>query len=159
MVTIRLARRGAKNSPFYHVTVAERTAKRDGRFIERVGFFNPVARGNAERLRIDLERVDYWLSVGAIPSDRVASLVKEARKLGSAPPAKVETEAAPAPQARESQEELKAEAAVAEEAAAEEAVGVETDGASSGAEVGEDSGDAGEDSKDDAADSEPEKSE
>ncbi|MEE8043448.1 MAG: 30S ribosomal protein S16 [Pseudomonadales bacterium] len=89
MVTIRLARRGAKNSPFYHVTVAERTAKRDGRFIERVGFFNPVARGNAERLRIDLERVDYWLSVGAIPSDRVASLVKEARKLGSAPPAKV----------------------------------------------------------------------
>ena len=159
MVTIRLARRGAKNSPFYHVTVAERTAKRDGRFIERVGFFNPVARGNAERLRIDLERVDYWLSVGAIPSDRVASLVKEARKLGSAPPAKVETEAAPAPQARKSQEELPAEAAVAEEAAAEEAVGVETDGASNEAEVGEDSGDAGEDSKDDAADSEPEKSE
>ncbi len=159
MVTIRLARRGAKNSPFYHVTVAERTAKRDGRFIERVGFFNPVARGNAERLRIDLERVDYWLSVGAIPSDRVASLVKEARKLGSAPPAKVETEAAPAPQARESQEEPTTEAAVAEEAAAEEAVGVETDGASNEAEVGEDSGDAGEDSKDAAADSEPEKSE
>ena len=159
MVTIRLARRGAKNSPFYHVTVAERTAKRDGRFIERVGFFNPVARGNAERLRMDLERVDYWLSVGAIPSDRVASLVKEARKLGSAPPAKVETEAAPAPQARESQEEPTAEAAVAEEAAVEEAVGVETDGASNEAEVGEDSGDAGEDSKDDAADSEPEKSE
>lgn len=151
MVTIRLARRGAKKSPFYHVTVAERTAKRDGRFIERVGFFNPVARGNAERLRIDLERVDYWLSVGAIPSDRVASLVKEARKLRSEPPAKVETEAAPAAQPRKSQDELAAEAAGAEEAAAEEAVGVEAEGAANEA-------DAGEDSKDGAADSEPEKS-
>ena len=67
MVTIRLARHGGKKKPFYHVTVAERSAKRDGRFIERVGFYNPVARGQEEELRIDLPRVDYWLSTGAAP--------------------------------------------------------------------------------------------
>ena len=54
MVTIRLARHGAKKNPFYHITVAERRAKRDGRFIERVGFFNPLARGQEEALRVDL---------------------------------------------------------------------------------------------------------
>ncbi|MCE2424814.1 MAG: 30S ribosomal protein S16 [Pseudomonadales bacterium] len=58
MVTIRLARRGGKKNPFYHVTVAEKSAKRDGRFIERLGFYNPVARGRDQKLRIDLERVD-----------------------------------------------------------------------------------------------------
>ena len=79
MVTIRLARHGAKKAPFYHVTVADRAAKRDGRFVERVGFYNPLARGRAERLRIDLDRVDYWLSVGAQPSDRVSALIKEVR--------------------------------------------------------------------------------
>ena len=79
MVTIRLARHGAKKSPFYHVTVTDRAAPRDGRFIERVGFFNPVARGQSERLRVDLARVDHWLSVGAQPSDRVRKLVKRAR--------------------------------------------------------------------------------
>ena len=55
MVTIRLARHGSKKSPFYHITVADRSAKRDGRFVERVGFFNPVAKGNSEELRLDLE--------------------------------------------------------------------------------------------------------
>ena len=80
MVTIRLARRGGKKRPFYHLTVAEKSAKRDGRFIERVGFYNPVARGNDEELRIDLERVDYWLSQGAVPTERVGSLVKRWRK-------------------------------------------------------------------------------
>lgn len=79
MVTIRLARHGAKKNPFYHVTVTDRAAPRDGRFIERVGFFNPVARGHSERLRIDLDRVDHWLSVGAQPSDRVRKLIKVAR--------------------------------------------------------------------------------
>ena len=86
MVTIRLARHGAKKAPFYHVTVADRTAKRDGRFVERVGFYNPLARGQAERLRIDLDRVDYWLSVGAQPSERVSALIKEVRAAGSAAP-------------------------------------------------------------------------
>lgn len=81
VVTIRLARHGAKKKPFYHVTVAERSAKRDGRFIERVGFYNPVARGQEEELRIDLPRVDYWLSTGAQPTDRVSQLVARWRKM------------------------------------------------------------------------------
>ena len=81
MVTIRLARHGGKKKPFYHVTVAERSARRDGRFIERVGFYNPVARGREEELRIDLERVDYWLSTGAQPTDRVGQLVARWRKI------------------------------------------------------------------------------
>ncbi len=77
MVTIRMARGGAKKRPFYHIVVADSRNKRDGRFIERVGFFNPVARGNEERLRIDRERVDHWISQGAQTSDRVAKLLKE----------------------------------------------------------------------------------
>ncbi len=80
MVTIRLARHGSKKNPFYHVTVADRTASRDGRFIERVGFYNPVAKGRSESLRLDLERVDYWLGVGAQPTDVVKNLIKQARK-------------------------------------------------------------------------------
>jgi small subunit ribosomal protein S16 len=80
MVTIRLARGGSKKRPFYHLTVADQRNPRDGRFIERVGFFNPVARGQEETSRIDLERVDYWLSKGAQPSDRVAGLIKAARQ-------------------------------------------------------------------------------
>lgn len=82
MVTIRLARHGSKKTPFYHITVADRAAKRDGRFVERVGFFNPVAQGQAEELRVDLERIDHWLSVGAKPSEMVAKLIKRARKAG-----------------------------------------------------------------------------
>tara|TARA_B100001750_G_scaffold76390_1_gene60635 strand:- start:506 stop:784 length:279 start_codon:yes stop_codon:yes gene_type:complete len=80
MVVIRLARHGAKKAPFYHLTVADRSAQRDGRFIERVGFFDPAARGNAERLRVDLDRIEHWLSVGAQMSDRVRSLVDEVRE-------------------------------------------------------------------------------
>ena len=80
MVVIRLARHGAKKAPFYHLTVADRSAQRDGRFIERVGFFDPAARGNAERLRVDLDRIDHWLAVGAQMSDRVRSLVDEVRE-------------------------------------------------------------------------------
>ncbi|MDP6969414.1 MAG: 30S ribosomal protein S16, partial [Gammaproteobacteria bacterium] len=76
MVIIRLARGGSKKRPFYHLTVADQRRARDSRFIERVGFFNPVARGQEEVSRIDLERVDYWLSKGAQPSDRVAGLIK-----------------------------------------------------------------------------------
>ncbi len=80
MVTIRLARGGAKKRPFYHLTVSDSRKSRDGRFIERVGFFNPVARGQEERLRVDLDRVSHWQDQGAQVSDRVAELVKEARK-------------------------------------------------------------------------------
>lgn len=77
MVTIRLSRGGAKKRPFYHLTVADKRNARDGRFIERVGFYNPVARGQEERLRVDLERVEYWKSQGARISDRVAKLLTE----------------------------------------------------------------------------------
>ncbi len=80
MVTIRLQRGGAKKRPFYQLVVADSRRARNGRFIENIGFFNPTAQGQAERLRIDLERVDYWVGVGAGLSDRVSSLVKEAKK-------------------------------------------------------------------------------
>lgn len=80
MVVIRLARGGSKKRPFYHLTVADSRNARDGRFIERVGFFNPIARGQEERLRVDLDRVDYWVGKGAQSSDRVAQLLKEYRK-------------------------------------------------------------------------------
>ena len=80
MVTIRLSRGGSKKRPFYHVVVADSRNARDGRFIEQVGFFNPVARGQEERLRLDLGRVEHWVGVGAGLSDRVARLVKDAQK-------------------------------------------------------------------------------
>ncbi len=78
MVTIRLSRGGAKKRPFYHLTVTDSRKSRDGRFIERVGFFNPVARGQEERLRIDTDRIEYWQGQGAQLSERVAKLLKEA---------------------------------------------------------------------------------
>ncbi len=83
MIAIRLARHGAKKTPFYHITVADTAAKRDGRFIERLGFFNPLAKGQAERLRLDLARVDHWLTVGAQPSDRVRDLIKQAQRVAA----------------------------------------------------------------------------
>lgn len=78
MVTIRLSRGGSKKRPFYHLTVTDSRNSRDGRFIERVGFFNPVARGQEERLRVDQARVEHWVGLGAQMSDRVAKLVSEA---------------------------------------------------------------------------------
>lgn len=80
MVKIRLSRGGSKKRPFYHLTVADSRSSRDGRFIERVGFFNPIARGQEERLRVDTSRVEYWVGQGAQVSDRVKSLLKEAAK-------------------------------------------------------------------------------
>ena len=78
MVTIRLARSGAKKKPFYHITVSDSRKARDGRFIERIGFFNPVARGQEERLRLDVNRMAYWQSQGAQLSPRVVRLAKDA---------------------------------------------------------------------------------
>ena len=77
MVTIRLARGGSKKRPFYHLTVADSRRARNGRYIERIGFFNPVARGQEERLRVDNSRVDYWVAQGAQLSERVAQLLKD----------------------------------------------------------------------------------
>ena len=79
MVTIRLSRSGAKKKPFFHITVTDSRKPRDGRFIERVGYFNPIAKGKELRLKVDHERIDYWLGVGASLSDRVALLVKQSK--------------------------------------------------------------------------------
>ncbi len=78
MVTIRLSRTGAKKRPFYHIVVTDSRNARDGRFIERLGFFNPVAQGSEERLRINRGRVDHWIGRGAQPSDRVSQLLEQA---------------------------------------------------------------------------------
>ena len=78
MVTIRLSRSGANKRPFYHITVADSRRARDSRFIERIGFFNPLAKGQEERLRLDLKRMAFWQSQGAQVSPRVSSLAKDA---------------------------------------------------------------------------------
>jgi len=80
MVTIRLSRGGAKKRPFYHIVVTDSRNRRDGRYIERIGFFNPVAKGQETKLEMDLERADYWVGKGAQPSERVAGLMKSFRK-------------------------------------------------------------------------------
>ncbi|MBT3061020.1 MAG: 30S ribosomal protein S16 [gamma proteobacterium symbiont of Ctena orbiculata] len=80
MVTIRLSRTGAKKRPFYHIVVTDSRNARDGRYIERLGFFNPVAVGGEDGLRIDQARVEHWISKGAKPSERVAALLKQAAK-------------------------------------------------------------------------------
>lgn len=80
MVSIRLSRAGAKKRPFYHLVVTDSRNRRDGRYIERVGFFNPVCAETEESMRIDVERVDYWISQGAKPSPRVAALLKSQKK-------------------------------------------------------------------------------
>jgi small subunit ribosomal protein S16 len=76
MVTIRLSRTGTKKKPFYHIVVTDSRMKRDGRYIERVGFYNPGAVGNEETLRMDGSRVEHWRGQGAQVSDRVAKLIK-----------------------------------------------------------------------------------
>lgn len=123
MVSIRLSRGGAKKRPFYHIVVTDRRNRRDGRYIERVGFFNPVAKGKEEKLRIDVERVDHWLGHGAQTSDRVATLLKsfrdgtfndESKKAKSKPKAEVKEEPK-----EEAKPEAEAEAKVEDEVKAE----------------------------------------
>lgn len=80
MVTIRLARGGSKKRPFYQVVVTDSRSARNGRFIERVGFFNPLAQGKAEELRLNMERIEHWTGLGATVSDRVSALIKQAKK-------------------------------------------------------------------------------
>jgi small subunit ribosomal protein S16 len=124
MVIIRLSRGGSKKRPFYNMVVADSRKSRDGRFIERVGFYNPSASAGAEELRVDQERVAYWTDNGAQMSDTVKRLVKfhakgpeyaAAHKDKEA--AKLEAKAA----AKKAAEEEKLKAAAAEEAAAAEA--------------------------------------
>ncbi|TAK74021.1 MAG: 30S ribosomal protein S16 [Gammaproteobacteria bacterium] len=76
MVVIRLSRGGAKKRPFYHIVVADKCRSRDGRFIESIGYFNPIAAGKEVRLKLNLERAQHWIAQGAQASDRVKSLIK-----------------------------------------------------------------------------------
>ncbi len=80
MVTIRLARGGAKKHPFFQIVVTDSRSSRDGRFIEKIGYFNPMARGQEVRLELQKERVDHWLGQGAQTSVRVNTLIKEFNK-------------------------------------------------------------------------------
>ena len=139
MVTIRLARGGAKRRPFYGIMVADSRRSPRGRFIERVGFFNPRAVGGEERLRVDTDRIEYWVSKGAQPSDRVAALLKqfakgpealeaEKAKREAAIAAKKDAAAKAEAEAVKAKEKAEAEAkkaAAAEEAPAEEASAAE----------------------------------
>lgn len=132
MVTIRLARGGAKKRPFYGIMVADSRRSPRGRFIERVGFFNPRAVGGEERLRLDTERVEYWVSKGAQPSDRVSALLKqyaqgpealeaEKAKLEAAAQAKLDAAAKAEAEAVKAAEKAEAEAKAAEAEQTEEA--------------------------------------
>jgi small subunit ribosomal protein S16 len=80
MVTIRLTRRGARNQPFYHVVVTDSRKRQGGAGLEQVGYFNPIAAKGQQKLKLDLPRIDYWLSHGAQQSDRVRNLVQSYRK-------------------------------------------------------------------------------
>ena len=119
MVIIRLARSGAKKNPYYFITVADERRPRDGKFIERLGFFNPTASGQEERLRLDLEKLNEWVSKGAQLSERVQSLVKEANLSPEELQAKLDAKKAKA-EAKKAAIEAKL-AKEAEEKAAEEA--------------------------------------
>ena len=117
MVKLRLRRVGNRNRPVYRVVVADQRSPRDGKFIEEIGTYNPLQKDN--NFRLDLERVDYWLGVGAQPSDTVASFIKKARKAGDEALAEVAEESAPVAEA--TPEPTPEPAAPAEEASAPEA--------------------------------------
>ena len=121
MVIIRLARSGAKKNPYYFVTVADERKPRDGSFIERLGFFNPSAKGQEERLRIDIEKLDQWVSKGAQLSDRVKKLVKDAKLSPEELQAKLDAKKQKAEEKKALAEKAAKEAAEAEAKAAEEA--------------------------------------
>ena len=144
MLKIRLARAGAKKKPFFHITVADSRMPRDGRFIERVGYFNPISRGKEVRLEVNQERIDYWVSQGAQLSERVLTLIEENTET---PEEKIKREekkekrrlkkvakSAEKKLKETPTEEVKVEEAPAEEAAAEEVkeegLGEETEKAS-----------------------------
>jgi len=139
MVVIRLSRGGAKKSPFYNVVVADSRNRRDGRFIERVGFYNPSAKVAADTLRIDNVRLNHWTSNGAQMSDTVARLVKFHAKGPEAIEAQkakdiAKAEAAKAKAAAEAAAKIKAEAEAAAKAEAEKA-GAEAAAAKAAAEA------------------------
>lgn len=171
MVTIRLARSGAKKRPFYHIVVTDRRNRRDGSYLERLGYFNPVATGQELRLKLDSSRVDEWVKTGAQVSARVKNLMKEVATQGEDGAVKARpkkdpgAKPAPAPKAEEapaekakteeaSAEEPKAEEAPAEDAKAEEAPAEEAKAEEAPAEEtkAEESADKGEDKTESAPD-------
>ena len=111
MVVIRLARKGAKKNPFYHIVAADSRFSRDGRYIEQLGYFNPTARGNETRLEINQDRIQHWIKQGAQPTDRIHSLVKEHSK-------GARSSAIPMAEYKQAQMEVSAKAAAAQKAAA-----------------------------------------
>src|SRR6478736_4282810 len=121
MIAIRMTRHGAKKRPFFHIVVADSRSPRDGRFIEKLGTYNPLLpRDHAQRLTLDKERIAHWLKVGAQPSDRVAKFLSQAELMK--PRERRDQTKKPVPRAK-AQERMKAEAAAAAAAApaAEEA--------------------------------------
>ena len=96
MISIRLSRGGAKKRPFYQIVVADVRAKRDGGYIERIGFYNPVAVGGETRLRLDRARAEHWVSQGAKPTERVEKLLKDAAEQAETIPAPTSTQSVPA---------------------------------------------------------------
>ena len=138
MVVVRLAKSGAKKNPYYFITVADSRKPRDGAFIERLGFFNPSAKGSEERMRFNVERLDHWISQGAQLSDKVSELAKDARLSSDELQAKLDAKIDKRAQKKEAikaqkiaeleakakeaaEEEAKAEAEAPVEEAAEEA--------------------------------------
>ena len=124
MVVIRLSRAGTKKRPFYHICVSDRRKARDGKFIEKIGFYNPIAKDGEEKIKLDHERYEYWKSVGAIPSDTV-NMLFERSNMSEEEIAKIEQKKTEQKQKRkekailEKQKEAE-ESAPAEEAPAEE---------------------------------------
>ena len=120
MVVIRLSRAGAKKRPFYHICVSDRRNKRDGRFIERIGFYNPIAKDTEEKIRFDTERYEHWVSVGAKPSDTVMMLLKRS-KMSDEDIQKIEENKLAQKQKRKEKEILEKQEASAAEETAEDA--------------------------------------
>lgn len=123
MVVIRLARSGAKKTPFYHVVVANSRDSRDGRFIERVGYYNPMARGKETRLELNQERINYWKDCGAQPTERVLSLVKKLNtdeNINAPAPSRAEEKLAQIEASKKSAKVTAEEAKKSAEAASEE---------------------------------------
>ena len=132
MIKIRLQRHGARHAPFYRVVVAPSTVRRDGRFIEVLGTYNPQAHTRSEELKLKMDRIDHWLGVGAQPTDTAKSLIRQGRlspeewmeraeKKTAAKLARAKNKKSEAPVMEETAEEAPAEEAKSEEPAAEEA--------------------------------------
>ena len=126
MVVIRLSRAGAKKRPFYHICVSDRRKARDGSFIEKIGFYNPIAKDGEEKIKLDHERFEYWKSVGAIPSDTVKMLF-ERSNMSEEDIAKLEQKKSEQKQKRKEKAILEKQKSAEEEAPAEEATSADGD--------------------------------